>query len=204
LQSVRNNLTAATNSIAAHYHAIALDLERAARKEFGSEFKAKGTKGTDEFVSSDERDRKAIRKALATFRVNIGTEIAYLQQNKGWDKDKMPSACDSAVRKIYKAWENNFSLEVLQTCSKVGKANSDLQKEVDAAIAGVGQQVLAAQQGEALALTGHEEIDKVLSNIINNAKSWADADSKSALSNIEAYDKKLSNILASVALRRVS
>ncbi len=202
LQSVNDNLRSATNSMAEHYHALARQIERDCRKEFGSSFKALGENGTDKFVSADERDQKAIRKALGIFRVNVGKEITYLQQTKGWDKNKMPTACDSAIRKIYGAWENNFSLEVLETCSKLGKANSDRKNEQDEKIAGVGAQATAAEQGNALALTGNEDVDKVLVGIIEDAKALTERDSKTATSMLEAFSKRLSDTAARALVAR--
>lgn len=199
LQFISNNVRSATNSMAEHYHAIALGIERAARKKMGSKFMPKGDKGTDAFVTKTEEDQKALRAALAQFRSQVGQEILYLQQHKGWDKDKLPSACDSAIRKIFKAWENNFSLEILGTCSKLGKANSDKEKETDSEILGEGH-AAQQQQAEGVELTGIENVDAALQELIAQAKKVAEADSKTALQMIEGYATRLANVAARAAV----
>lgn len=199
LQTLSNSIRQATNTMAEHYHAIALGIERAARNKAGSKFIAKGDKGTDAFATGCEKDAGAIREALAVFRSQVGQEILYLQQHKGWDKDRLPSACDSAIRKIYKAWENGFSLEVLGTCSKLGKANSDKEKEVDAAIVSSAAQEQQQQQVDAQ-LTGFDNIDVALRELIQQAKAVAMTDSKTALQMIEGYATRLANVAAQAAV----
>lgn len=131
LDSVSSTVRSASNSMAEHYHEIALQIEREQRKKRGTEFKAKGNTGTAEYTSANKDDQETLRLSLAVFRQQVATELAWLKQEKGWEKDKLPGPCDQAIRKIQNGWENNFSLEVLKSCSKVGKANSDREKEKD-------------------------------------------------------------------------
>tara|TARA_B100002049_G_scaffold146858_2_gene109178 strand:+ start:1292 stop:2023 length:732 start_codon:yes stop_codon:yes gene_type:complete len=132
LDGVSQKVRTATTSMAEHYYEHALKCERDARAKQGTVFVAAGKAGTAEFTSKNADDQETIRLALAMFRAKVNEELAWLKANKGWEKDKMPGACDQAIRKIYAGWENNFSLEVLKSVSKVSKANADRTKEKDA------------------------------------------------------------------------
>lgn len=198
IATAEGTIRAATSSMAEHYHELALQIERQCRKEKGTKFEAAGTAGTAECTSKSTDDQETIRLALAKFRQNVANELAFLKQEKGWEKDKLPAACDSAIRKIMKGWENNFSLEVLKTCSKIAAANKKREDEKDAEL--LGESTLTQQPandpGNGVELTGNEEVDAVLLKYIEQIKAVAAGDSKTAISMVSAAVAKSANAAA--------
>ena len=199
MQAVSNAVRKASDTMAEHYHRIALGVERKLRKEHGTTLvsAAPNSQLTDQYKSANEDDLFVIRKALAVFRSMVGEEVRFLQTEHSWDKDKLPSAGDGAVRKIFGAWKNGFSLEFLDTCSKCGKANSAKEKEDDQAL--LPPKEKPASDG-GVELTGNPEVDEALKNIIAKAKEGVEKDSKVVTESITAYDRKLTGMVSRMAV----
>ena len=201
LNTAQQTIRSATNSIAEHYHSIAKALEQQARKKFGSKFESAGATGTSVYASGQDKDKAAIREALAIFRTNVGKEILYLKEKHAWDKDRLPPSCDAAVRKIINGWENNFSLEVLDTCSKLAKANSAKTKESDQALVGAALQASAnsddseESSGESINLTCSQEHHEKLLALVKLYDQALTENSAAALTQIQSATAKLNNII---------
>lgn len=202
LEGVANTIDQATRSMADHYHELALSIERGHRKKRGTKFTPVGVIGTQMFVSADEADLETIRCARAEFNKHVEDELAWLRSEKGWDKTKLPNACDSAIRKILAAWDNGFSLETLPTCSKIASANSKFKKEKEAA------EEAAILQSNGMVMPGTEQAGDVkviseLEPLVKKLKEALEADPVHAQGLIAGTMRKADNIIAYVAKQAV-